>query len=210
MSKATPALLVTIALLNLTACGGSDKGRESAAKPSSAADAGAVAAGPATRAGSVGSYFKNDGDHDTDDDRSYGKEAPDDARAVLAEYGSEAGQADERAIAALVKSYYAAAAAGDGAKACSLLTRSLAATLAESSGRSAGKGCAAPLSRLFEQQHTHLLADDVATMVVTAVHIKGNAGLAVLGFRRAPEGSTIVEREGGAWRINALLDNEMP
>ena len=115
-------------------------------------------------------------------------------------------------MSTLVKSYYAAAAAGDATKACSLLVASFAAGLATSQVQSAPgtRGtCSASMSRLLRQLHQRLVADDIATMMVTSVHVKGKVGLAALGFRTMPEGEILVEREGHVWKIDALLDGEM-
>jgi hypothetical protein len=206
--------LFAVGLLSvcLAACGGTSKGAGSASHASS--NAAATGSTPLTTSSTTppGSYFKNDGDKDGDDEDRGGKSADNDDRALLAAYGNEAGQADKRAVTTVVKGYYAAAAAGDGAKACSLLATSLAMGLAEGqsqSVQSGGKTCAAAVSLLFKQQHQQLAADDVATMVVTGMHVKGNLGLAVLGFKTMPEGEILVEREDRAWKIDALFDSDM-
>ncbi|HTA15893.1 MAG TPA: hypothetical protein VK781_13640 [Solirubrobacteraceae bacterium] len=126
----------------------------------------------------------------------------------MAAYGGEASEADTRAVTAVIRKYYAAAAAEDGQAACQLLYSSLATGLAEGVG-GGGKTCPAAISVLFKQQHSHIVADDVPTMVVISVHAKGNLGLAVLGFRRVPESEILVEREGSSWKIDALFDSEM-
>jgi hypothetical protein len=160
---------------------------------------------------SAGGYLKKDGDIDFDDNHR-GKVLANDDIALLASSGPEADAADRSAVTAVVKRYYAAAAAENGAQACLLLDSSLAAALAVGGGRqaSSGKTCAGSLSAFYKQQHEQLADDEVATMAVTDVHIKGGLGLAVLGFRKMPEGEILLEREDGVWKIDSLLDSEMP
>jgi hypothetical protein len=158
------------------------------------------------------SYSRNDGDKDFDDARGYRDNSKNDDRTLFATYGKRANPNDARAVTALVKRYYAAAAAGDGARACSLLDSSLADALAPEQRQSAPatrEACARAISPLLHQQHQHLIADDVSTMVVTSIHVKGNLGLAALGFRTMPEGEIVVEREGKAWKVDALFDGAM-
>jgi hypothetical protein len=158
------------------------------------------------------SYWKNDGDSDDDDtsrDRTPGDDAP-----LLKTFKYKADRADTQTITRLVESYYAAAAAGDGAKACALLSSSLATGFVASRGRSVsggGSSCAASLSLLFEREHRQLANEDVPTMTVTAVRLDGgDLGVAELGFRAAPEAELLLEREGRAWKIGALFDGRLP
>ena len=210
--KAMPALLA-VAVLGITACGGASNDTKSASQESSGATAGgSVPTLTTSRPASAESYFENDGDDD-DNDR-HGKGPDIDDRAFLDSYGSDADQADTQSVTRLVKSYYGAAAAGDGTKACSLLYPSLAVGLTEGQGRAAqgdgGSACAKLVSLLFRRQHRQLAADYVATMVVTTVRVKDNLGIAVLGFKAVSEGEILVEREGGTWKIDALFDSELP
>ncbi|MGC2374858.1 MAG: hypothetical protein WA484_13380 [Solirubrobacteraceae bacterium] len=207
------ALLAT-GLLGLTAvaCGGTSKTTSSiSASPHDAGPSGGSAATSASGASQPSGYLKDDGDADGDDGQNPAN-APNDDLAFLATYGHGASPADMRAVTTLVKSYYAAAAAGEAARACSLLDSTLAAGLA--SGQSqAPHGprdrCAASMAPLLRQQHQRLTAEDPATMTVIGVHVKGNLGLAVLGFRTMPEAVIVVEREGSMWKIDALFDNNM-
>jgi hypothetical protein len=164
-------------------------------------------------AGASNEYSKQDGDYDFDDVAGYHSGPTNDDLSLLATYGHRAPPAEARAVTALVKRYYAASAAGDGATACTLLSASLAGGLASATSqpvRGAGTTCAGPMSLLLEHQHAQLAAKEVATMTVIAVHTKGDIGLAVLGFRTTPQSEMILVREGGAWRINALFDGIMP
>lgn len=164
-------------------------------------------------AASAGRYLKNDGDRDIDDENKNDESFENDDRSLLASYGSKAKSADAREVASVVKSYYAAAATSDGTKACELLSVSIGAGLAASQGPSTaneGRRCASGAADLFKEQHQRLVRDNVTTMMVTSVRVKGDLGLAVLGFKTVPEGEILVQREGRAWRIADLLDSQMP
>jgi hypothetical protein len=197
-----------------TACGEASRGRGSMSQASSSSDApGDVLPSIAPGTTSAGGYSRHDGDKDNDDEPHGNSDIGNDATALLATYSDDLDATEKQRVIALVKRYYAAAAAGDGAKACSLLQSSLAVGLAEAHGQSTREGaktCASALSALFEQQHKQLAADEVTTMGVTDVRRKGSLGLVILGFKRMPEGEILIEREGGDWKINSLLDSEMP
>jgi hypothetical protein len=201
--KRSLALLVTAALgLTGIACG-ANSATHSNSPPHTTAAA-ATGARPST---APGGYSKDDGDNDFDDEASYHGTPANDDRGLLASYGPKASPAVARAVAGVVKRYYAASAAGDAATACSLLAASVAGGLAAQSQPSpdGGHTCAAAMSSLLAQQHKQLLGEDVSTMAVTAVHAKGTLGLAVLRFRTAPESEILVEREGHTWKIDALF-----
>jgi hypothetical protein len=168
---------------------------------------GAVACGgthAASATSTSGGYLKNDADKDTDDPGHHVPGAKNDDLQLFAIYGTGASPADTRAIADLVKAYYAASYAGEGAKACSMLYSSLAAGLGQSR-----QDCTATMSRLLAQQHPHLVAENPASMLVLGVHVKGETGLAVLGFKTMPESNIVLQREGHAWKIDALFDTVM-
>jgi hypothetical protein len=155
-----------------------------------------------------GSYLKWDGDKPDDGSGQRGNDDP----PFLKSYGAPARATDRRAVSALVKRYYVAAAAENGATACSLLTSALANSVAAGVGQptpGAGSNCASSMSLLLKQQHQVLAAREPATMVVIGVYVKGDLGLALLGFRRTPESTIIVEREAHVWKIDALFDSEL-
>jgi hypothetical protein len=159
----------------------------------------------------VDGYLASDEDADKDDtgDKSYDLKASAHDSFIPEGVGNKADQTDKRAITALIKRYYAAAASGDGAAACSLLSSSLVNGLAEGQegpGHSQGMTCGIALSRLFKQQHALLAADDIATMSVIDVHVKRNLAIALVGFKTMPVGDIPLKREMSHWTINALLD----
>jgi hypothetical protein len=210
MMKRLPVLLVAVLLtVGAAACGGAGKAPRSRNTGRAGGEVGAAAS---PRAARPGGYLEEDGDGDRDDE-PHPANAENGDRILLSNYGSRAGPRDVDAVTALIKRYYAAAAAGDGTTACSLLSRSIAATVASDQGQSSQgrrEGCAGYMSTLFKQQHQQLVADDVATMVVVSVHVKGDLGEALLGFRTVPEASMLVEREGRLWKIGSLLDGGTP
>jgi hypothetical protein len=214
--KSLLSLLAMVLLgASVNACGSTNKTADTKKSRSSVV---ASSGAPTTTVSSTpppGSYLKNDGDTDADD-YSKSRRGGGDDQPFVASYGKRAGTADKQAVRAVIKSYYQAAAAEDGARACSLLSRSLSEGSAEErtqapgqTQQNGGQGCVLALSTFFKQQHRQLVADDVATMVVVDVHVKGNLGLAVLGFRKMPEGEIVVERQDGNWKIDALLDSLM-
>jgi hypothetical protein len=134
--------------------------------------------------------------------------------ASMLSYGHAANAADERAIAALVKRYFAAAAVEDGAKACALTYALRAETLPERYGQSPGplylRGattCPALLSRAFTHFHS-LLAQ--AAVELGGVRVEGHRAVALLGFGTKPASYIAVRREGGAWKIDGLLVTRLP
>ncbi len=191
------ALALAAAALGPTACGGAAGGARSAK----------LAYGVVKETAPLGSYLRNDGDTDNDD--PHASFPGQDHQSLLATYGGRpAPAATARAIAAVVKRYYAVSAAGEGAHACALLSTGARAGVAVQQPGSAN--CTSAIATLLAQQHAHLVTEEPASMTVIGAYAKGDLGLAVLGFRRAPESDVVLEREGGVWRIASPLDNLVP
>jgi ketosteroid isomerase-like protein len=127
--------------------------------------------------------------------------------------GAEAGRSERLAIVSLVKRYYAAAAASDGAHACMMLSADIVAGLSEdpqsSSSPTRQRACTAALSRVYKMQHRLLAEDDVSTMVIVDVRINRDVATAIVGFRTMPVGSVRLLRKKGTWKIDAILDDRM-
>lgn len=189
------ALAGTLLALGALACGSSGTPQSAGGGSSSATTAGA--------------YLKEDADNDGDD--PHVSHRGQDDQEFLASYGPKASPAATRAIASILRSYYSASAAGEGASACALLNTALAAAIAkEQSPAAAGAdACAAAIAPLLAQQHRHLLAEDPATMTVIAVYARGGLALAALGFRNSPESDILLTRAGNIWKIDALYDSLM-
>jgi hypothetical protein len=199
-------------ILALTACGSASKDTASNLQRSVKATT-TVSSPTTTTAVPAGGYLKEDGDPDSDDKPNSNKRSLNDDASLLDAYGKKAGSTERQAVTRVVKSYYAAATGDNGAKACALLSASLIAGLAEGASESAGSvhnECAATVSSLFKQQHRLLASEGAATVVVTAVHIKGDVGLVLLGFRSGPESEILIQRDGHTWKVNALFDSELP
>jgi len=150
--------------------------------------------------GGSSSTYKNDRDNDGDHN--------DDDFHVL-DFGHVPGPAEREAITALVTNYYAAAAAGEGAKGCSLLVPFIAESVAESIGHSPklrGKTCPVVMSKLFKYNHSEL-ANKSASLKVMRVGVEGDKSLVALEFPTIPEVRQItVRRTGGTWRVLSVLD----
>jgi hypothetical protein len=157
-------------------------------------------------------YWKSDGDSDADEQAAVNSRNDDDLE-VFSTAPNKAARADARAIAKVVKSYFLAAVSSDGSSGCMLLASRIAAALGtESGGRAqpAINSCDSGLTALFRQQHKHLIDENVATMVVTDVHVHGTTGVATLGFGSAPESDVILERESHGWKLDSLFDSILP
>jgi hypothetical protein len=197
--------LLATALLGLaaTACGSTGKTTGSISPASS----GAAAARMPSSTTPVRSRPYVDGDGASDDSASNRHDEDDDA--VLS-FGHAAGAADKQAVTALVKRYYAVAAAGDGATACSLIRLAAAKAVPQDYGQPPGppalrgKTCAVVMSKLLRQRHREL-AVDIATLEVTGVRVRGSQAIALLSSSAMPIGDIYLQREGGAWKINELL-----
>jgi hypothetical protein len=157
-----------------------------------------------------------DNDHDPSADYKTNTEAGDyhdEDDGDLAVYGHTAGKADTRTITALVKRYYVAAAAGDGAAACSMIGSTLAETIPEDYGREpgpsylrGGKTCQAVASLLFK----HLHSQTTGAVQVTNVLVTGSHALALFGSRTMPASDIALKRERGVWKIDGLIGGPLP
>lgn len=135
-------------------------------------------------------------------------------------YGHEAGGTDATAIAALVKSYYAAGAHGDGAAACAFTVPAFAVTVPYDYGQELGPAtpsgaeaflrgsttCARVLTLLFE----HARAELAAPVQVTGIRLEGDYGYAFVDSTTLPISRIEVGREGGVWRVDGLLGRPLP
>jgi hypothetical protein len=140
-------------------------------------------------------------DYDTPNETRHDKD--DDA---IEDFGKAADAAEEKAVASLVKRYYAAAAEGDGNKGCtmlfSLLAESVVPDFGEPPGPPAlrGKTCGAVLSKIFKQRHRQFVADS-AMLRVVGVRIMGKQGYALLKTAAFPRGSILLRRERTVWKL---------
>jgi hypothetical protein len=199
MNSRLIALAVVLLCLGASGCGEASNGGGSASKA------------PSTVTATLPQpELKGDPDDDSD---SYGREPDSDTTRI---FGHAADVRDVRAVTALVKRYYAVAAAEDGAAACGMMYSILAEAVAEDYGGGAGVAslrgatCAQVMSKLFEQMHARLSADS-ATLKVAAVRVLGRRGSVLMSFEgRRPVHYLEVRRELGAWKIDRMVDSEQP
>ncbi len=178
--------------------------------PLAVAGAGCGASGSSSapvRSSIAAAMHERDGDGDND---SFGMGSADTDRDAVLTDGPAAGPADRQAIVSLIRRYYAAAAAENGAKACTLTYSLFAESLVEEHDR--GKGapslsgdtCRQIASKLFAQQHAQLVRD-LATLRVTTVQLRLKQGRAVVRFGVANEYLVQVQRlRDGGWAMNML------
>lgn len=152
-------------------------------------------------------------DNDSDGPTPASYAFPDgDDRPVFA-YGRRPTAKAARAITGVVRDYYAAASAQDGAQACPLLLASIARAAAQEYGRPGGpqylRGattCQAVLSMLFRHFHAEL----AGAVNVVAIRLRGGSAQVVLSSRTLRASSVVVNREGRAWKIVGLLAQPLP
>lgn len=143
-------------------------------------------------------------------DKDEDPQSPDDNRVLF--FGRAATTAERREIARLVKQYYAASAAGEGARLCSLLYDLIAETLVEqyaSSPGLAGSDCASVASKLLAQRHAELVVD-AAALQLTRVRVKGPKAYAMVYFGKRPEPYLVLHRRRGAWRVQTPFAGGLP
>jgi hypothetical protein len=194
--------LLVVGLLSaiVVACGSARVERSTSSLATPTTVTSAVAARSTTAAALSRKRSDRDGDSDNNDD-DYG-------------YGHPATAQDEKTIENLVKEYYAAAAAGDGVTACSLIYSLLAEEIPELYGEPPGppslRGatCSVVMSKLFSQHHRDL-KNDFATFRVLAVRVKRLRALVILRFKDMPQRDVLVHREHRVWKVDGLLDTDL-
>jgi hypothetical protein len=199
----------------LAACGSADKGASPSTHDSAASTAAktvAVSTVP-SHAPPAPVQTKTDADKDND---SGAIAADEKNNSSVLDLGHAASASDQRAIAALIKRYYAAALAENGAKACSMLYSTIAESVPEDYGISPpsqpymrGTTCPAVLTLLFKHYHPQI-ALEYPKLEVARVRLVEHQGIAVLHFGALPERQISVGREGHTWKLKALLDGAMP
>jgi hypothetical protein len=135
---------------------------------------------------------------------------------AITDFGQAASPAETRTIAEVVKSYYRAAAADNGAEACALTYSTVAKSIPEDYGRATtgppalrGKTCAVVMSKLFGLYHGRMVDISVHRRVIE-VRIADREALALMGSASAVKNNLAVRRENGLWKIAAVNDSSMP
>jgi hypothetical protein len=208
--------LIVIGLLGtcLAACGGSSKSASSSSPPSSTVKATTAAAASTTPTNTPPEPAKTKAD--TDKDNDIGAPGDDTNNDSTLNFGHAADAADTHAITSLIKRYYAAAYTENGAKACKLLYSTLEEAVPEDYGQSPpsqpymrGTTCTAVLTLLFKHYHPQLTVE-MPKLTVARVRLIEHHGIAILNFGSLPQRQIPVAREGHIWKIEALLDSEVP
>lgn len=205
----TGMLVAVLTAVCVVACGSSTgRSSSSTAVPgrhtSSSAAAAEIAPAPV--------LSKIDGDEDND----IGAPSDDTNNSQALAIGHPASPVERRAITALIKRYYAAALAGNGAAACSMLFSTLEESVPEDYGVSPpgqpymkGKTCPAVLDGVFRHFHPQLAAE-LPSLKVARMGVNGRHAMVILTFGKMPMREIPTSREGRIWRIGALLDTEVP
>ena len=200
--------------MGIAACGSTGKATttapqgtnstESSSSTNGATPAAAATAPTETASGAALAKLSDKIDNDNDREKH-----TDDYR-----FGHAASPADRRAVTAVVKRYYTAAAAGDGKTACALSYSLFVEEIPELYGTPSGppglRGTTCPviLSKLFRQRHQQLSAEH-ATLVVDTVRVEKLRAFAVMSFKTVKEHDILLHREHRAWKIYELLDTEL-
>jgi hypothetical protein len=149
-----------------------------------------------------------EGDEDDEDSRSY---YDGDDEAVRA-WGQAPSPSETRRIAAVVKQYYEAAAAGDSAEACSrlysLIAESAVEVYGEGTGPSYSRGHSCPT--VMHKLLRHSLARLFGPVTVVGVRVDGNRARAWLASSRRPAAYMPVRRERGVWKVGELTPTQLP
>jgi len=211
--KGLLVLLVTASLgASAAACGSANLGTGSSSSVSHT-----IASSTASKVSAPNStqedYLTADRDHDNDLEATIDDTNNDDS----VDYGHAASAADKRAVTVMLKRYYAAATAENGAEACSMIVSSLAESVLEDYGPGSpgpsylkvGTSCASVMTLLFRHFHSRLTVE-LPKLEVARVRLVGHKGLAVLSFDSMPEREIQVGRQGGIWKVDALIDHELP
>lgn len=162
----------------------------------------------------VDGYLHYDEDAPTDDGPARGDDAGEWS------FGRAATPAEQRAFATVLKAFYAAAAAGDGAAACAQIApelvrsadpaRTLPPEYSPQPGSAlSGGGCARVESLVFSVDRPQFAAQS-STLRLLDARVNGVEGLAILGFRTTGERMIALRRVGGAWKLDALLSVREP
>jgi hypothetical protein len=72
-----------------------------------------------------------------------------------------------------------------------------------------GTTCAAVLTLLFKHDHPQLVAE-LPKLEVARVRLIEHHGIVILHFGTLPERQIPVAREGHTWKLQGLLDSEVP
>lgn len=210
--------LLALGVLGLTACGASVQRSKTSVASRAASSSAALGVpayhGPLEPAPQYPGVHKYLGDDDGDDDHNSDEN--------IHTFGRRAGEAQERAIAAVVRRYYAIAAQGSGARGCSMFSRAFRRTVPIAYGLHGapymrGSTCVAVMTRYYRHLHRQI-AFYASTSKVIEARLEGERGYAVLRMhgicpssmcipllRHMRIAHVLVQREAGAWKIESMF-----
>jgi hypothetical protein len=126
----------------------------------------------------------------------------------LQTYGRPADPAEFAKIAATVRSYDLAVAAGNGAAACELLAPSVTAALVNTFGR--GRlPCPQLLDRLFAG-YPSFLRHQLRAVRVTDARVNSQGGFVFFTMPGTPSGFIRILNVSGAWKVGAIAGSSIP
>jgi hypothetical protein len=149
-------------------------------------------------------------DSDNDDDRHGSRDDPDNDEVLT--FGHTASAANAAGMVAFVKSYYRAAATGNGRAMCAMLDAIAVEAIVEAARRteasSSKDACARAVERVFAR-HRRQLTADLASFQLIEARIREGRGLLwlVLGGR---EVLIQLHPHGSSWQLEAPLEEEGP
>jgi hypothetical protein len=207
-------LAIALSGIGLVACGGASKQSNSKASTVAATTAPVAATTESSSSASTQVQGSPPKDRDKDADNPTRSYFDKDDNDILA-YGQNATTSDTRAMAAVVRRYYAAAVKDDGAGGCSAIYSLVAESIPEDYGQPpgppslSGKTCAVVMTKMFKQ-NSRQFGPDPARSRIIAARVLGNRGYAVLGAHTRPERYILMHREFGTWKVQSLVDSELP
>jgi hypothetical protein len=193
--------------LGLVACGGENGARGVAGQLRGDGDMDGEAE-------TVEQHRKVDEDDDADNSGS-GQYDFDDGNILF--YGHPASPLERRAIVAVVTGYHTAAARADGAVTCAMMSAALARTTPRQYGQGSGslalrgRSCPVVASELFARLQEQLTSENDALKAGVA-RVEGDEALLVLNVNEGvwPRHYVRLRRERGKWKVDMLLDSELP
>lgn len=156
-----------------------------------------------------------DNDADADNDRidNRGKGYLDHDDAVIADFGRPANAAEHSEVEALVKRFYAAALANDGAAGCAAIDSAFKASIPTDYGipegipYAKGNTCPTVARKIFEHFHSEMLKYRFDT---TRVRVKGTRGFVLLGSKDHPASYLPLHREHNQWKLVGIFVGPLP
>jgi hypothetical protein len=133
-------------------------------------------------------------------------------RGALGDYGQPASAADTRAVGDAVKRYYAVAATGDAAKACSMVTLGAMKAIliqygaSHTGSASQGKACETVVSSILKRRRGQL----AAPIGINGVLRSGNHAYAIFNSRTMPDSMIALERQPGGWVVSDAIGGTIP